>query len=206
MIDFSDFSTVDHKAYFSPLIDESRKDSITRLVDNALKRNELLWGGPESRYQIIFCDSNDELKRYSKGANSLTICSTIGNYVVIGKDFINLDIISHELCHSFLYNKVGYTRMTRLPAWFDEGVAMQLDYRDYYCDSLMEKNYITDPLLLKEISLKKTFYYANKEKQRYNYTIAKYEVQNWIRKNGKARFNELIESLKEGKEFNEVYN
>jgi len=165
----------------------------------------MFWGGTESKYQIVFCGSNDELKRYSKGINSVTICSFPGNYTVISQNYANLDIISHELCHTFLYNKIGFFNKTALPTWFDEGVAMQLDYRDYYCDSLIEKSYKTDPVLLNKISSKKAFYYANKETQRFNYIIAKCEVQNWIDKNGKNKFKRLIESVKEGREFNEVY-
>jgi len=51
--------------------------------------------------------------------------------MVIGPDGINLDVLSHEMCHTELYHRLGWWRKEmRIPTWFDEGLAMQLDYRN----------------------------------------------------------------------------
>lgn len=205
LIDISSFSTIDNKIYFSPLIDQGKKDIITELVNKATKRNSLFWGGWDSKYQIIFCSSDDELKKYSNGISTVTFSTFVGNYTVISMNYANLDIISHELCHSFLNNKIGFLKKSKLPKWFDEGIAMQLDYRDYYCDSIIEKNYKTDMILLNRISSNTNFFNSDQNTLRYNYIIAKLEVQNLINKNGKNNFLRLIDSLKDGRDFSEIY-
>ena len=47
LINISGFSTIDHKVYFSPLINQSKKDSITDLLKSAIHRNILFWGRRE---------------------------------------------------------------------------------------------------------------------------------------------------------------
>ena len=44
-----------------------------------------------------------------------------------------IDVTAHELVHAEVVNRVGYlTRLLEIPTWFDEGVAMQVDYRPKY--------------------------------------------------------------------------
>jgi len=205
LINISNFSTLDNKVYFSPLITQDKKDSITELVNKAIQRNNSFWGRTEPEYQIIFCGSNDELKKYANGISTATFCSFIGNYTVIGQNWANLDIISHELCHSYLYDEIGFMKMSKLPTWFDEGIAMQVDYRTYYCDSIIERNYKTDMSVLNGIASKRAFFVSDKNTVRKNYIVAKIEIENWISKNGKNNFIQLINSLVDGGEFFELY-
>ena len=50
---------------------------------------------------------------------------------VIGPKGQNVDVIAHEIAHAEIRTRVGLlARDFRLPTWFDEGLAMQLDHRE----------------------------------------------------------------------------
>ncbi len=53
----------------------------------------------------------------------------------------DINILSHEISHTVLYRKIGWYRLHfKIPTWFDEGLAMQVDDRDYYSiDTLLNK-------------------------------------------------------------------
>jgi len=82
---------------------------------------------------------------------------------------------------------------------------MQLDYRDYFCDSTIERNYKSDLILLNKISSSIAFYDLNKPTQRYNYIVANCEVRNWINKNGIDKFYLFIDLLGKGRKFTDIY-
>lgn len=200
-ISVSDFSTRDNKIYFSPQINTDERDSLQVMVDSAFQRNRSFWGSRDINYQLVFCKTDDELRKYAQGAKSVSFATYTGVYIVISEDITCIDIMSHELCHAFLYNSIGYQNKKRLPAWFDEGTAMQLDYRPLFTNS----SYTTDQDQLEKISTFKAFNNADWKILKYNYIVSKYEVEGWIKKYGKYRFNKFIESLAKGRKFKEVY-
>jgi hypothetical protein len=204
-IKFSHFTTTDNNVYFSPTLNKDEKDRLILLVDSAISRNNHFWGKHVSKYQIVFCSSENELKKYSHGLNTVSFSSFIGNFIVFNQKFADINTISHELCHLYLWERIGFRQKRKLPVWFDEGTAMQLDYRDYMYDSTIAKNYKTDPALLNIISSNMGFYKVNWDAQRYNYIIAKCEVQKWISQNGLNNFIRLVDLLGKGSEFSKVY-
>ena len=129
----------------------------------------------------------------------------IGSYVVISKEGVDLDIISHELSHTELFERVGiFNRATKIPAWFDEGLAMQVDHRSYYSiDTLREltNNFQTLP----DVTIHndyQTFGSGSREVVMMNYRAAKYEVQQWYTP---EKLEAFISQLNAGKSFNEAY-
>jgi len=53
--------------------------------------------------------------------------------VMIGPNGQNVDVVAHEMAHAELFLRVGWlARWLQIPTWFDEGVAMQVDYRSRY--------------------------------------------------------------------------
>jgi hypothetical protein len=59
--------------------------------------------------------------------------SMTGTYVTLNMEQFGLDVTAHELMHAELAKRLGYwARITQLPTWFDEGVALQLDRRAQY--------------------------------------------------------------------------
>lgn len=53
--------------------------------------------------------------------------------VLLGPEGLNLDVAAHEWSHAELSERVGVlVRSWRMPTWFDEGLAMQVDLRSGY--------------------------------------------------------------------------
>ena len=58
--------------------------------------------------------------------------------IVVNGDGQNVDVLAHEWAHAEFAHRVGViSRTYRVPAWFDEGLAMQVDWRDSYADQAL---------------------------------------------------------------------
>ena len=59
--------------------------------------------------------------------------SPLRTEVVLNLAHFSIDVTAHELVHAELAQRLGFwTRTVKLPVWFDEGVAVQLDRRAPY--------------------------------------------------------------------------
>lgn len=129
----------------------------------------------------------------------------IGSYVVISREGVDLDIISHELSHTELFERIGiFNRATKIPVWFDEGLAMQVDHRPYYSvDTLrvLSNNFQSLPDVKVHNSYQ-TFGSGTREEVMMNYRTAKYEVKQWYTSD---KLKSFVAQLNEGKSFEEAY-
>jgi hypothetical protein len=87
-----------------------------------LKAEPYLLAGNDAEVMRLFGNQNIE--------TGMTHLSPIGTYIVLAQDGLNLDVISHELCHAELMARTGwFLREFHIPTWFDEGLAMLVDER-----------------------------------------------------------------------------
>ncbi len=62
-----------------------------------------------------------------------------GSYIVISNEGVDLDIIAHEISHAEFYERIGFYNWSfKIPRWFDEGLAMQNDNRNYYSEDTLK--------------------------------------------------------------------
>ena len=54
------------------------------------------------------------------------------NYISVSDEYLNIDIIAHELTHAELHTRLNMKALKSIPTWFDEGLATQNDYREQY--------------------------------------------------------------------------
>ena len=91
------------------------------------------WGKPQGGAVLIYCPLQEQYENYCAGGEGAG-CS-LGtpwgqSFLIIGPDGNSADVIAHELCHDELYARLGWLRVKRdIPQWFNEGLAMMLDYR-----------------------------------------------------------------------------
>ncbi|MEM7098835.1 MAG: hypothetical protein AAF541_11295 [Pseudomonadota bacterium] len=80
--------------------------------------------------------------------------------IILNRDGHNVDVIAHEWAHAELAERVGVlTRTYRLPTWFDEGLAMQVDFRADYGDVALAKMLLeAEAPELDQIDSPSTFY------------------------------------------------
>ena len=118
---------------------------------------------------------------------------------------MDLDIISHELSHAEFYKRIGFYNWTfKIPRWFDEGLAMQNDYRNYYSEDTLKQR--TDNFKnlpdVKKLKTGRQFDEGGIDQIMLNYMAAKHEVKNWYTK---AKLDKLIKDINSGKTFEEAF-
>jgi len=187
---------------------------ILSIIDEAHKRLATFWGNTESMPTIIISDNEKKLKKLGWTGNPALTTTAVffgaHSYVVISPKGLNIDVTAHELTHAELHYRVYNGKIlpkTLIPIWFDEGIAMQNDYRENYnYDAWVKvtnngKN-ITDFSQLKNQS---QFYNPNIDVRRYNYIISKHEVGEWLKTHSVDDLIALINAINEGKSFDKLY-
>jgi hypothetical protein len=204
LIDYSNFKK-DGNLYFNAQIPQKKIDSLKTLVQLASARVSAFWQQQPCNPKYIYCESDADFKKYGSPypVPALTHLK-LGAYIVISKEGAELDIIAHETAHAVFYEQVGFFKKLKVPAWFDEGLAMQVDYRDYYSgDTLKVKseNFTRLPDV-RELKTGSQFQQGSHEQVMLNYMTAKHIVKNWYTK---GKLNKLVQDLKSGKSFDEAY-
>lgn len=180
------------------------------LLEQATERVTSFWGALESKPVIILSESNDKLKRLGYNASPFTsmyLFHGARTYMIFSTANLDIDLLAHEMTHAEIYGRIYKDKWYNkglIPIWFNEGVAMQNDYRDKYNETAWEKvtNHGTIVKSLNSIDSVQSFYTDDSV---INYIIARHELQEWISRNGKATLIELIQKVNAGEEFDDLY-
>lgn len=110
------------------------ENKITSLINEANERITLHFGAPIATPIIVVLGNKKELKDYSlNDTPGLFLFTPWNSYLLLNYQDLNVDVTAHELMHAEVLHRVGYfKRQFSIPTWFDEGVAMQVDYRQKY--------------------------------------------------------------------------
>lgn len=205
LIDYSNFEK-DGRFYFNPSTAQDKVDKAKLFIETASLRVGNFWGQKTSNPKFIYCETLEDFKKFGSpypvpALTHIKFCS----YIVISNQGVDLDIISHELSHSEFYNRIGFYNWTfKIPRWFDEGLAMQNDYRNYYSEETLKK--ITgDFKNLPDVKLLRTgkqFDEGGIDKVMLNFMAAKHEVKNWYTR---EKLQKLIKDINSGKSFEEAF-
>jgi len=176
-----------------------KRSMAEKRVNEFWKKNSVL------DYDFVYCDNEQDFNDYGHAGAPAVTQLKMGAWIVLQEESLDVDIIAHEISHTVLYNNIGWykTRFT-IPAWFNEGLAMQVDDRDYYSvDSLMEKK--RSGVQLPDITKMKNmgdFLSGSHEQVMLNFSTAKYVVQEWLKTHSLQNF---IEAIRNGKSFEQAY-
>ena len=99
--------------------------------------------------------------------------------VLLGPKGQNLDVAAHEWAHAELSERVGVlTRSWRVPVWFDEGLAMQVDHRPEYRRDQLAAAQGALPQLA-QLATAAQFFTDRSESGRLHYALARCVVGRW---------------------------
>ena len=167
---------------------------------------EKFWAGFSNEATIIYCHNERVYSKYGvKGVPALT---RLGSHVILPSDGIYVETISHELCHTELFARLGknwWVYYQKLPCWFDEGLALQFNNTGTY-----EKNALdTVPRWpinkLRTIDRPRKFYRNDSKITLHHYLVAKKEIALWLSEHSKNDLLNVIDSLRKEGEFYAVY-
>lgn len=205
LIDYSNFKK-DDRLYFNLNTSKNKIDTLQSLIQQASTRINNFWGQKTCNPKFIYCDQEDDFKKYSSSPSAPAVTYLkMGSVIVLSNGAIDLDIIAHEVSHAEFYKRIGFYKFTfKIPSWFKHGLAMQNDYRSYYSeDTLKSKsdNFKKMPDI-KSFQSDKQFYKGSLNQIMFNYMAAKHEVKIWYTK---GKLNRLISDLNSGRSFEEAF-
>lgn len=210
---YDDFVTLQPDVYAASTSTLKQQEALKKYIKIAKKRVADFWGNQQGKARIIFCDNTEAYQKYcrsSEGAGC-TIGTPVGSWIVLNKDGLNPDVIAHEMSHVELMARTGWWKTkTKIPTWFDEGVALMLDYRfvdtpdsvQRYKAFTSELTYLTKkPVPLAELSTEKEFFGKGELHTRLAYFTAASVVSRKIAYGGREAIHYTIQRMKQDNVF-----
>lgn len=206
----SSFEEVSDNVYFNKNYSGDTK-AVLQMIDNAKDRNKTFWGDLqfEDNSIIIVCDDNNLISKLGGDHDTQTLFfPSKKNYISVSNEYCDINIFAHELTHAELHTRLTVNALNSIPTWFDEGLALQNDYREQYSSDAWKdqtengKNVIS----VEDMNTPSEFYAGTKEDRRFRYLNAKHEVSNWMDNHKQNGLLKLIDKLNNGSDFNSAYS
>ena len=186
------------------------RDDIAALIDEAIARDTDFFGSLVCRDHtiIIICDDEKLLAKLGGDHDTQTVLSPVKkSYVSVSTEYLNVDVLAHELTHAELHERLSSKALRRIPTWFDEGIALQNDYREQYSPETWAEQ--TDngkhTVAHEDMDTGAEFYSGTREDRRFRYLNAKHDVSEWLENHGLQDFMNLIDRLNGGEDFRAAY-
>lgn len=186
------------------------KEEILELIGQARDRVQAFYGDLqyEKETVIFICDDEKIIKRTGSGKDTCTfLFPQKKHYIVISNEYFNLDILSHEMTHAELHTRLTKNALENIPTWFDEGIAVQNDYREQYGKEAWIKQ--TDngknTVALEDMDAPSEFYAGTADDRRFRYLNAKHELTGWMETHQQEGLLELFDRLNNGEDFDTAY-
>ena len=186
-----------------------RKEAI-QMIDRAKERVETFFGdlrGLEDTI-IILCDDDRLLAKLGGDHDTINVVfPTRKHYICVSDEYLNVDVLAHELTHAELNARLSASAMRRIPTWFDEGLSLQNDCREQYS----EEQWVTQTdsgkniVALEDMDTPLMFYAGEAADRRLRYLNAKHELAVWMAAHGQHGLLALLEQLNGGADFHTAY-
>lgn len=173
-----------------------------QIAQEARERISSKFGAPEAKPILVFFNDSSAMGSFHLNANGSAPFIGSRACVLIGPKGQNTDVVAHELLHSEIHHRVGYMkRWLQLPAWFDEGIAMQVDYRSRY-DIAAEDIPRADAV--RSLFTFSSFFSGGENTVVTNYARAKHVAGAWLAKTGGNSLYERLDRMRRGESFAEA--
>lgn len=182
---------------------EAEQQRYVQLTRDARTRIESTFGAAEAKPILVFFSSPDGFGPFRLNAFGSTQFIGSRACVMVGPKGQNIDVIAHELVHAEIHHRVGYMkRFLQVPTWFDEGVAMQVDYRPRYALAPQDA---PNAGAVRELTTFSSFFKGDENMVVHHYASAKQVVAAWLSKVGTASLYSRLQRMKNGESFAEIF-
>lgn len=186
------------------------KEEIAILIANAKERSSTFFGKLKYTDDIVFiiCDDNKTLKKLGGENDTITVMVPFKkSYISVSDKYLNVDTLAHELTHAEFHSRLSAQAMENIPAWFDEGLATQNDYRKKYSTEawIEQTDNGKNTVPLEDMNTLSEFYAGSASDRYLRYLTAKHEVSKWMNIHHQEGLMELIYRLNNGESFNSAY-
>ncbi|AFK03658.1 hypothetical protein Emtol_2522 [Emticicia oligotrophica DSM 17448] len=211
-VEYDGFKEIRPHIFVESKTTKKQQDSLLRFVLQAEKRLVDFWGRKDGEAKILFCNTPQTYQKYAKTTEGagFSIGTPLGSWIILNKDGLNTDVIAHEMCHDELMTRLGWWKTKQeIPTWFDEGLALMLDYRfvssqdsiQRYIDYRTELSYLSPvPIPLNKLNTQKDFFGQGELYTKIAYFTSAVEVSRKISMKGKKEiFRIMNKTEKDGK-------
>ena len=205
----SAFTEIDEHVYINKNYAGDRQE-LMEMIEQAKDRVNNFFGGLSFQDNTIFIFYDDENLRRKIGEDHAAIIFSFPSeirYICVSDEYLELDILAHEITHAELHARLSAEAQKTIPTWFDEGLAMQNDYRERYSEAqwTQQTNNGENAVALEDMDTPSEFYAGEAEDRRFRYLNAKHELDVWMTSHGQKGLLKLLEKLNDGADFNTAY-
>ncbi|WP_303806460.1 hypothetical protein [Ruminococcus flavefaciens] len=205
----SAFTEIDEHVYINKDYAGDRQE-LMEMIGQAKNRVNNFFGGLSFQDNTIFIIYDDENLRQKIGEDHAAIIFSFPSeirYICVSDEYLELDILAHEITHAELHARLSTEAQKTIPTWFDEGLAMQNDYRERYSEAqwTQQTNNGENAVALEDMDTPSEFYAGEAEDRRFRYLNAKHELDVWMTAHGQHGLLELLDRLNGGADFTTAY-
>ena len=205
----SAFAEIDEHVYINKDYAGDRQE-LMEMIGQAKDRVNNFFGGLSFQDNTIFIIYDDENLRRKIGEDHAAIIFSFPSeirYICVSDEYLELDILAHEITHAELHARLSTEAQKTIPTWFDEGLAMQNDYRERYSEAqwTQQTNNGENAVALEDMDTPSDFYAGEAEDRRFRYLNAKHELDVWMTAHGQHGLLELLDRLNGGADFTTAY-
>ena len=186
------------------------RDEIAKLIEEAKSRDTDFFGSLKCLDHTVIIIYDDEifLSKLGGDHDTMTVLFPVKkSYISVSTEYLTVDILAHELTHAELYERLSCKGLLQIPTWFNEGIALQNDYREQYGPEAWAEQTENGKNIVahEDMDTAAEFYSGTKEDRRFHYLNAKHDVAEWLENHGRQGLLDLIDKLNGGEDFHVAY-
>lgn len=191
-IEYSNYSEIAPNIFVSNSFNIDHKENLFSKITLGKSRVNNTFGQMISNPKVVITTSESEASDFGSNKYGKALLTPLGQCIVFGPEGQNIDVIAHEYTHAEVHYRVGWLKhLLNVPIWFNEGVALLVDFRK--------------PYLLENIDLspKEVEFVKNNE---FDFSIGNYQASRvLVDKIDKSSLYQNLEKLKQGQDINSVF-
>jgi len=208
-IGLSDFNEVERNVYIDNKLENSESARLQLLINQAKSRINNKYGLMTSSPVVIVVDNKNTAEKYGLGPGHQTVGAYItpwGEYLVVSSSTQDVNLLAHEYFHIEISKRIGYLVFkTKLPVWLDEGLALQVDYRERYkLDNRPLDSSEIDRV--KKLNRSSEFFTDNNEQTIKNILAAKAAVYEILNQHSSKSLYSLFSRVRKGEDIADVFS
>jgi hypothetical protein len=197
------------------------KDDIPAIINEARNRVAEFFGEElQSDPVFIISDNSKIYKRTGERIIYRFVLHDVFSYIAVSYRHLNVDILAHEITHAELYYRVMNGKSFRfsfdkyIPIWFDEGLASINDHRSMMNEEALNRKIEMGTEIIDVTTLTKADFQGTHVNDSFfntliiqeYYLFSRHKVLGWINENGIDALLRLIDEVRDGKDFYDLYN
>jgi hypothetical protein len=204
LIEFSGLEMLPDGTWVQTSSTNAERQAMLELETQAKARIENMFGVPRAKPLVVFLKDSATIVTFKFNGYGGTFFVGPRVCAIIGPEGTNVDVVAHELLHAELSERVGpWRRFSEIPAWFDEGVAMQVDFRSRYNSSQAVD--ATELASMRTLWSVDQFNAGNDEQITQHYARSKRAVAQWLEKIGRSNLYSRLERIRAGESLDSVF-